>query len=69
MVPHVAQLLGVAGVAAPPAKQLHTAAAALLAALGQQHVTRVAVHRRHHEHTAAAVGHAKACGVCVEGCV
>ena len=33
VVPHVAQLRGVAGVAAPPAKQLHAAAGALLGAL------------------------------------
>lgn len=33
MVPHVAQLRGVAGVAAPPAKQLHAATGALGGAL------------------------------------
>lgn len=36
MVPHVAQLGGVAGVAAPPAKQLHAAAGALGGALRGQ---------------------------------
>lgn len=62
MVPHVAQLGGVAGVAAPPgAKQLLAAPGALLGALGQQHVPSVAVEGGHQEHAAAAVGQPKAC--------
>lgn len=56
--PHVAQLLHVAGVAAS-VEQLHAAAGAALGALGQQHVTCIAVQGRHQEHAAPAVWQAE----------